>query len=111
MNKNHDELVEILANAWRRLDASELVKYIHPDFQYDSQWVFASMYADEYPSYITGKFRAIKDSDSQVEVSIVDDEAFGEGTMVKLVQDKVNPAYLRIKATDGKISKMDMCMF
>ena len=107
---NHQKLVEILAEAWRTLDASELLKYIHPNFQYDSQWVFASMYADEYPDYITGKFNAIKTSGSKIDVSIVNDDMLG-GSMVKLVQDEVKPGYLRIKETDGKISKMDMCMF
>lgn len=110
MEKNHQDLVEILAEAWKSLDASELLNYIHPNFQYDSQWVFASMYADEYPSYITGKFQAIKTSGSKVEVSIVEDNYFG-GSMVKLVQDEDKVGYLRIKAADGKISKMDMCMF
>lgn len=110
MSKNHQELIEILAKAWETLDASELIKYIHPDFQYDSQKVFASMYADEYPDYITGKFRTIKTSGSKVDVSIVEDNYFG-GNMIKLVQDETNVAYLRIKTTDGKISKMDMCMF
>lgn len=84
--KEHDELVTILAEAWSNLDASELVKYIHPDFQYDY-------------------------SGSQVEVSIVDDDEFGAGKMVKLVQNKTKPAVLRIEASDGKITKMDMCMF
>ena len=112
MSKSHQELVEILAKAWETLDASELLKYIHPDFQYDSQWVFASMYADEYPGYITGKFNAIKNSNSKVEVSIVKDDVFSaDENMVKLLQDDTRLAYLRIKTTDGKISKMDMCMF
>ena len=109
-DKNHQELLEILAKAWETLDATELLNYIHPDFQYDSQWVFASMYADEYPGYITGKFRTIKASGSKVDISIVEDDSFG-GNMIKLVQDKTRVGYLRIKATDGKISKMDMCMF
>ena len=110
MNEGHQELLEVLAEAWRTLDASELVRHIHPDFQSVSQWVFASMYADEYPGYITGKFNAIKTSGSKVEVSVVSDDIFG-GNMIKLVQDGTKEAYLRIKATDGKISKMDMCMF
>ena len=111
MEKNHDELAAILADAWKNLDPSELLKYIHPDFQYDSQWVFDSMYADQYPEYITGKFRAIKNTGSKVEVSVVDDDVFGGGKMVKLVQDETSVGYLRIRTTDGKISKMDMCMF
>ena len=110
MNEEHQRLVEVLADAWKRLDASELVKYVHPDFQYDSQWVFASMYADEYPGYIAGKFNAIRRTGSKVDVSIVDDEYFG-GKMVKLVQDETKVGYLRIKTADGKITKMDMCMF
>ena len=110
MDTEHQRLVEILAEAWRNLDASELVKYIHPDFQYDSQWVFDSMYADEYPGYIKGKFNTIKSTGSKVEVSIVDDDSFGE-KMVKLVQDGDKVAYPRIRTADGKISKMDMCMF
>ena len=108
---NHQQLIEVLAQAWTRLDASELLKYIHPEFQYDSQWVFASMYAEEYPNYITGKFNAVKESGSTVDVSVVNDNHFGEGNMVKLVQDGDKVAYLRIKAKDGKICKMDMCMF
>ena len=110
MNEDHQRLVEILAEAWKTLDASELVKYIHPDFQYDSQWVFRSMFAEEYPGYIAGKFNAIRNSGSKVEVSIVDDNQFG-GKMVKLLQDETKPGYLRIKTADGKITKMDMCMF
>ena len=106
----HDRLLGVLAEAWRTLDASELVKYIHEDFQYDSQWVFDSMYADEYPGYIAGKFSAIKRTGSKVEVSIVDDNQFG-GKMIRLIQDETKIAYLRIKTKDGKISKMDMCMF
>ena len=108
---DHQQLLEILAHAWKTLDASELVKCIHPDFQYDSQKVFASMYADEYPSYITGKFKTIKKHGSKIEVSIVKDNYFGEGNMIKLVQDENTVAYLRIKVRDGKICKMDMCMF
>ena len=109
-SEEHQRLVEILADAWETLDASELVKYVHPDFQYDSQWGFASMYADEYPGYIAGKFNAIRNTGSKIEVSIVDDDQLG-GKMVKLVQDGDKVAYLRIRITDGKISKMDMCMF
>lgn len=108
---NHQQLLEILAQAWTSLDASELVKYIHSEFQYDSQWVFAYMYAEECPDYITGKFNAIKKSGSNVEVSIVKDSYFGNGNMIRLVQDGDKVAYLRIKTKDGKISKMDMCMF
>ncbi len=110
MDTEHQRLVEVLAEAWKNLDATELLKYIHPDFQYDSQWVFDSMFADRYPEYITGKFNAIKSTGSKVEVSIVDDDIFG-GKMVKLVQDRDKVGYLRIKTTNGKISKMDMCMF
>ena len=69
------------------------------------------MYAEEYPNYITGKFNAVKESGSTVDVSVVKDDYFGEGNMVKLVQDGDKVAYLRIKAKDGKICKMDMCMF
>ena len=110
MNDDHNKLIAILAKAWENLDASELLKYIHPNFQYDSQKVFRSMYADEYPSYITGKFETIKNIGLTMEVSIVDDNYFG-GHMVKLIQGGTNVAYLRIKTTDGQISKMDMCMF
>ena len=108
---DHQQLLEILAHAWKTLDASELIHYIHPEFQYDSQKVFASMYADEYPSYITEKFKTIKKHGSKIEVSIVRDNYFGDGNMIKLVQNESNVAYLRIKVQDGKISKMDMCMF
>ncbi|MBQ7733694.1 MAG: hypothetical protein IJT58_06720 [Synergistaceae bacterium] len=109
-HEEHQKLIEILAKAWETLDASELVKYVHDDFEYNSQKVFASMYADEYPAYIVGKFQTIKRTGSKIDVSIVDDNYFG-GKMIKLIQDETNVAYLRIKTKDGKISKMDMCMF
>lgn len=50
----HNNLVAILAKAWEELDATELLNYIHPDFRYDSQWVFAWMNAAEYSRYIVG---------------------------------------------------------
>ena len=107
--EEHQHLLEILAEAWKNLDASELIKYIHPSFQYDSQWVFRSMYADEYPSYITGKFATIKKSGNSVELSIVEDP-YMPGNMIKLVQ-RSDVGFLRIKCSDGMIYKMDMCMF
>lgn len=108
--ENHQKLLEILADAWKNLNASELLKYIHPEFQYDSQKVLASMYANEYHDYITGKFNTIRKCGSIIDVSIVKDPYFG-GNMIRLTQDKNNLAYLRIKTTAGKIYKMDMCMF
>ena len=108
--KTHQELLEILAHAWETLDASKLLKYIRNNFKYDSQWVFRTMYAEEYRSYIVGKFKTIRQTGSEIEVSVVKDNVF-DNNMIKLVQDKNNVAYLRIRNKKGKISKMDMCMF
>ena len=107
--EEHQRLLGILADAWTRLDATELLKYIHPSFQYDSQWVFRSMFADEYPSYITGKFATIKRTGSNVIVRIVPDPYY-EGNMIRMEQG-ADISYLRIECSDGMIYKMDMCMF
>ena len=112
IRKTHQELLEILAHAWETLDASELLKYIRNNFKYDSQWVFRTMYSDEYRTYIVKKFQTIRQSGSEIKVSIVKDNASAfDNNMIKLVQNKNHVAYLRIKNKKGKISKMDMCMF
>lgn len=106
----HKRLLEILRDAWVTLDATELVKHISLDFQYDSQWVFSNMDAEEYPSYIKGKFAAIKKTGAFPSVSLVNDPHFS-GDMLKLEQQGNPPGYLRIRCSEGLIYKMDMCMF
>lgn len=61
------------------------------------------------PRYITGKFATIRKSDAGVEVREARDPQCG-GNMLHLNQ-KGDEVYLRIREKDGKIVKMDMCMF
>ncbi len=58
---------------------------------------------------ITGKFATIRKSDAGVEVREARDPQCG-GNMLHLNQ-KGDEVYLRIREKDGKIVKMDMCMF
>ncbi|AEC02372.1 hypothetical protein Spico_1156 [Parasphaerochaeta coccoides DSM 17374] len=96
-------------DAWVNLDATELVKHISLDFQYDSQWVFNSMYAEEYPSYIKGKFETSKRTGVFPSVSLVND-THSPGGMLKLEQQGNPPGYLRIQCSEGLICKIDMSM-
>ena len=105
----HEELLAIVQEAWLNLDATELLKHIHEDFVYDSQWVFASMPAKDYPKYITGKFETIKRTGAFVEVEKVKDPYYS-GYMLRFKQ-RQDVAFLRIREKDGQIVKMDMCMF
>ena len=103
-------MICVLSEAWTLLDKTRLVLCIHPRFQYDSQWVFASMNAEEYCTYISGKFKAIRASGSRIDVRIIGSSDRG-AERIMLPRDGGEPAFLDIRCADGKIIKMDLCMF
>ena len=107
--KEHDRLLLILHTAWSLLDATELVKCLSEDFQYDSMHVFESLDADGFRKYIVAKFDAIQKSSNKPKVSIVLDRWMG-GNMLKLEQGKTI-GFLRLRCREGKICKLDMCDF
>lgn len=106
---SQEKYLQILFEAWKNLDASELIKCLDEDFRYDSFWVFDYLDDDGYKEYIVGKFQTLRSHHAKVQVTLVPDSSFG-GQMLKLVQGN-DVAYLRIKCSESGIYKMDLCAF
>ena len=110
INENCQEyIIKDFQKAWQTFNASYIIKHLHPDFIYDSQWVFESLDYTGYVDYILGKFRTLTLSSSKIETRIVKDQYEG-GYMLELIQNN-NKCYYRIKVKDGKVIKGDLCMF
>lgn len=110
INENCQEyIIKDFQKAWQTFNASYIIKHLHPDFIYDSQWVFESLDYTGYVDYILGKFRTLTVSFSKIETRIVEDPRMG-GCMLELIQNN-NKCYYRIKIKDGKVIKGDLCMF
>ena len=110
INENSQEyIIRDFQKAWQTFNASYIIKHLHPDFIYDSQWVFQSLDYTGYVDYILGKFRTLTISASKIETRIVEDQRMG-GCMLELIQNN-NKCYYRIKVKDGKVVKGDLCMF
>lgn len=110
INENSQEyIIKDFQKAWQTFNASYIIKHLHPDFIYDSQWVFKSLDYTGYVDYILGKFRTLTLSSSKIETRIVEDPRMG-GCMLELIQNN-NRCYYRIKIKDGKVIKGDLCMF
>ena len=110
INENSQEyIIKDFQKAWQTFNASYIIKHLHPDFIYDSQWVFESLDYTGYVDYILGKFRTLTLSSSKIETRIVEDLRMG-GCMLELIQNN-NRCYYRIKIKDGKVIKGDLCMF
>lgn len=104
-----EQILKDLQQAWIELDAELIIKHLDPNFRYDSQWVFDYLDYDGYVEYIKGKFQTLKNNNSKIEASIIDDNYFG-GKMLKLNQDG-NLCYYRIEVAENKVIKGDLCMF
>lgn len=102
-------IIKDFQKAWQTFNASYIIKHLHQDFIYDSQWVFESLDYTGYVDYILGKFRTLTLSSSKIETRIVEDPRMG-GCMLELIQNN-NRCYYRIKIKDGKVIKGDLCMF
>lgn len=110
LKENSQEyIIRDFQKAWQTFNASYIIKHLHPDFIYDSQWVFQSLDYTGYVDYIIGKFRTLTVSSSKIETRIVEDQRMG-GWMLELIQNN-NKCYYRIKVKDGKVVKGDLCMF
>ena len=110
INENSQEyIIKDFQKAWQTFNASYIIKHLHPDFIYDSQWVYESLDYTGYVDYILGKFRTLTLSSSKIETRIVEDPRMG-GCMLELIQNN-NRCYYRIKIKDGKVIKGDLCMF
>ncbi len=104
-----DAILTDFAKAFETLNAELIIKHLASEFQYDSQWVFASLNHDEYVDYLRGKFETMRRNESNLKVDIVHDPWIG-GKMLRLNQ-KGEISFYRIRTTDGKVTKGDLCMF
>lgn len=102
-----NEIIEDFCKAWQTLDSTLIIKHLDKNFRYDSQWVFESLDYNGYVEYITGKFQTLKEHRCSISVEIVDD---GGSKMLKLTQNE-QICFYRIKISNGKVTKGDMCMF
>lgn len=103
------KLLDLFAEAWRKLDAEIIIPYLAPDFEYSSCWVFSSLDYQGYIDYIRGKFEAVRKSNSQVVVEKGYNEL--DESAVVLTQDGERRAYLTIEVEDGKIKRADLMPF
>lgn len=108
--QSKEELVAIFAQAWRTLNPELIVANLDQSFIYDSQWVFESLDYSGYIDYIRGKFQAIRNTNSNLQIEVVRDPYEG-GSMIKITQFNNQIAYYRIKVKEGKVIKGDMCAF
>lgn len=109
-DKNINQIVEDIAKAWETLDAELIIANLDETFVYDSQWVLESLDYDGYKEYIRAKFKTIQNTCSAPTVKVVHD-GYNGGLMLSLQQGSNAPAYYRIKISNGKVIKGDLCMF
>ena len=95
------ELVEIYAEAWRKLDVTILEPYLADDFKYSSFYVFDTLGKEEYLDYLKGKFTAIKASGTEPIVSL--GKEGGVLPCVLLQQSGNSLAAITVKVQEGKI--------
>lgn len=109
MDMSTEELVDIYAESWRKLDADIIAPYLAEDFTYSSMWVFQNLGRDGYIDYLKGKYDAIRRTGGVPSV------AKGRNSMgipsVILKQGDNPPAYITVTSQDGKITKAYMLGF
>ena len=108
--KDKEEIVHDFAKAWRTLNPELIISNLDKSFKYDSMWVLESLDYEGYKDYIREKFKAIKNSSSSPEVTIVPDPHLG-GSMISLKQGDGDPIFYRIDVKEGKVTKGDLCAF
>ena len=108
--KDSSQIIKEFAKAWETLNPELIIANLDKAFVYDSQWVFERLDYNEYIEYLRAKFKVIKDSNSAPSVNVVPDEYSG-GLMLSLQQGDNKPVFYRIKVSNGKVIKGDLCMF
>ena len=103
------ELVEIYADAWRKMDVAIVEPFLADSFTYSSMWVFETLDKNGYLVYLQGKFDAIKRSGSIIEVTTGMND-MGIPSVI-LRQDGSFTAFITVKESEGKISEAYMLAF
>lgn len=105
------EMAEIIANAWRNLDVSEIREILAEGYEYNSMWVFEAMHgADQYLGYLAGKFKSLQDGNSKpVVCEVRSNERYAEIELQQPVNGKTNNVMLQFEIKDGRIISGWMC--
>lgn len=109
---NEAELLIEYAKAWNNLDVSYLYNILDDDFEYNSQWVFETMYGKwSYIDYLRGKFSSILQNISSIPKAEIAYFKYcyteiDKGCIV-LTQNETQCSII-IETKNGKITKADM---
>lgn len=102
------DLAEIVAKAWNTLDAKLIESYLSDDFYYESVWVLETMHGKgAYMDYLTGKFDAIRRTNSIVVAKAMFQAPIGE-YVIAIEQDGIHDAAIQIWEQSGLITHMWM---
>lgn len=60
------KLLDLFAEAWRKLDAEIIIPYLASDFEYCSHLVYSSLDRQEYIDYMRVRFKAVREGNLQI---------------------------------------------
>ena len=105
---SHEELIEVLKEAWTKLDADLIEPYLAEDLHYYSWWAMLEIHSKaSYLAYIIERFQSYKDSGRQMIVKLGINKNDGEYAVALQLGDDV-PTLIRINEENGKIKEMWM---
>ena len=111
MDDENDRLLMVVRDAWVMMDATELIKVLHPSFVYEVPPINRRVPCSEYPKYISDKFRNLKAIGYYVNVSIEPDTK-SEHNIIRLSgksqEGKVDVTVIRIETINGRIRRLVM---
>lgn len=104
------EIANIVADAWRELDASEMRHVLADDYEYTSQWVLETMYgAEKYVQYLTAKFEAMKKGGRPTVAAARANDWYVEIDLKQTIDGREQYGMLQFKLRNGKIASGYMC--
>lgn len=104
------EIADIVANAWKTLDASGMRQILADDYEYTSQWVLDTMHgADKYVEYLSQKFEAMKKGGRPTVVAARSNEYHVEIDLKQTINGREQTGMLQFRLRNGKIASGCMC--
>jgi len=106
----HNQLVEIVAEAWNSLSTEKITKYLDTNFHYYSDWVFDILPSrKEYIKYLNGKFETLKKHNLKPDFELVKND---KNESALLFNQNGEKALFYIKTTNnGKIIMAHMTLY
>lgn len=105
---NQEELVDVYVTAWNTLNAELLEPLLDVNFRYGSMWVLTDLVGRQaYMEYISGKFDAIKKSNSDVKAIKGYSPQTGMAR-VELLQDGHRGAKIDVESANGLMTSAYM---